>query len=90
MATFNASFVPADSPARHRYIHVIGTTVFVDDRPADERWSMHFLGMLDDEACWAVDVPQGEDPSYGAALDLYSLYGRSTEPEWAVAGHALT
>ncbi|MCY7300079.1 MAG: hypothetical protein LH616_12815, partial [Ilumatobacteraceae bacterium] len=89
MATFNASFVPIGSPARHRYIHVIGSTVFIDDRAADESWSVHFLGMLGDEACWAVDVPRGEDPSYGAALDLYSLYGRSSEPEWAVAGRAV-
>lgn len=89
MATFNASFVPIGSPARHRFIHVIGTAVFIDDRAADDDWSVHFLGMLGDEACWAVDVPLGEDPSYGAALDLYSLYGRSTEPEWAVAGRAV-
>ena len=61
MATFNASFVPIGSPERHRYIHVIGTTVFVDDRAADDSWSVHFLGMLGDEACWAVDVPLGED-----------------------------
>ena len=89
MVSFNAAFVPSDSPTRHRYIHVIGTTVFVDDRAADGSWPVHFLGMLGDEACWAVDVPVGEDPSYGAALDLYSLYGRSTEPEWAVAGRAV-
>lgn len=89
MATFNATFVQTSAPARHRYIHVIGTTVFIDDRAADDAWSVHFLGMLGDEACWAVDVPHGEDPSYGAALDLYSLYGRSTEPEWAVAGRAV-
>ena len=89
MPTFSASFVPAGSARSNRYIHVIGATVFVDDRPADGGWPMHFLGMLGDEACWAVDVPHGEDPSYGAALDLYSLYGRSTEAEWAVAGRAV-
>ena len=38
---------------------------------------------------WAVDVPQGEDPSYGAAVDLFSYFGRSTEVEWAIAGRAV-
>lgn len=89
MATFNASFAPAASSHRHRYIHVIGAAVFVDDRPADEGWSVHYLGMLGEEACWAVDVPHGEDPSDGAAVDLYSFYGRTTETEWAVAGRAV-
>ena len=89
MATFNASFAPAGSSHRHRYIHVIGATVFVDDRPADAGWAVHYLGMLGDEACWAVDVPHGEDPSAGAAVDLYSFYGRTTEAEWAVAGRAV-
>ncbi|MDP2292352.1 MAG: NAD(+) diphosphatase [Actinomycetota bacterium] len=89
MASFNPSLLPPDAAGRHRYIHVIGATVFIDDRPADASWAIHFLGMLDDEACWAVDVPHGEDPSYGAALDLYSLYGRTSEPEWAVAGRAV-
>jgi NAD+ diphosphatase len=28
---------------------------------------------------WAVDVPHGEDPSYGAAIDLYTYYGRTSE-----------
>jgi NAD+ diphosphatase len=50
---------------------------------------VHFLGMLGDEACWAVDVPHGEDPSYGAASDLYTFYGRTSEVEWALAGRAV-
>ena len=45
--------------------------------------------MHGDEAVWAVDVPQGEDPSYGAAVDLFSYFGRSTEVEWAIAGRAV-
>ena len=93
MASFNPALVPPDSPdghiAVHRYIHVVGATVFVDDRPADPEWPVHFLGMLDDEACWGVDVPHGEDPSYGAATDLFSYYGRASEPEWLVAGRAV-
>ncbi len=89
MASFNPAFSPADHVAGHRYIHVVGSAVFVDDRPADPTWPAHFLGMLDDEACWGVDVPHGEDPAYGAATDLYSYYGRATEPEWVVAGRAV-
>ncbi len=89
MPIFNASILPSGAPIRNRYIHVIGAAVFIDDRAADASWAVYFVGMLGDEACWAVDVPGGEDPSYGAALDLYSLYGRSSEPEWAVAGRAV-
>ena len=89
MSTFNPAMHPSGEPSRHRYIHVVGASVFVDDRPADDGWSLHFLGMLDDEACWGVDVPRGEDPSYGAAVDLYSLHARSNETEWAIAGRAV-
>lgn len=89
MATFNPAFRPGDGVTAHRYVHVIGSSVFVDDRPADPAWDVHFLGMLDDEACWGVDVPHGDDPSYGAAVDLYSYFGRATEPEWIVAGRAV-
>lgn len=87
--SFDPSFAPPDGVRRHRYLHVIGATVFVDDRVDDESWSRHFLGMLDDEACWAIDVPAGSDPSYGAAVDLYSLHGRVSETEWALAGRAV-
>ena len=45
--------------------------------------------MLGDEACWGVDVPHGEDPADGAALDLYSFFGRAGEVEWLVAGRAV-
>lgn len=89
MTSFNPALRPADEVAGHRYIHVIGSAVFVDDRPADDAWDVHFLGMLGDEAVWGVDVPHGDDPSYGAALDLYSYYGRSSETEWLVAGRAV-
>ena len=72
VSSFNPAFRPADSVAAHRYVHVIGAKVFTDDRPAEPDWPQHFLGMLGDEAWWAVDVPAGEDPSYGASLDLYT------------------
>jgi NAD+ diphosphatase len=89
MSAFNPALRPADGASEHRYIHVIGSSVFVDDRPGDDGWAVHFLGMLGDQACWGVDVPHGEDPSYGAATDLYSYYGRAGEVDWLIAGRAV-
>ena len=89
MSNFTPAHQPGDDVAGHRYIHVIGTSVFVSDRIEIDTASQHFLGMHGDEAVWAVDVPQGEDPSYGASVDLFSYFGRSTEVEWAIAGRAV-
>ncbi|MBI5087955.1 MAG: NAD(+) diphosphatase [Actinobacteria bacterium] len=89
MPQFIPSLQPPSSVRRHRYIHVIGSSVFVSDRIEIDGAVQHFLGTIDDEGVWAVDVPQGEDPSYGAALDLYSYFGRTSETEWAVAGRAV-
>lgn len=89
MSGFNPAMHPDDDAVEHRYIHVIGSSVFVDDRPAEHEWSTHFLGMMGGVACWGVDVPHGEDPSYGAAIDLYSYFGRASEVEWLVAGRAV-
>ena len=86
---FDPSFVPPVEARTHRYLHVIGATVFVDNQVDEDSWPRHFLGMFGDEACWAIDVPHGHDPSYGAAVDLYSLYGRVSEAEWALAGRAV-
>lgn len=89
MSGFNPAIRPADDVSGHRYIHVIGSAVFVDDRIAEDGWSVHFVGMVGDEAVWGVDVPAGEDPSYGAASDLYSYYGRASELDWLIAGRAV-
>ncbi len=72
-----------------RYFHVVGSSVWVEAVPAEADWSRHFLGMLDDAPCWAVDVPHGLDPADGAALDLYSYFGRAGETEWLIAGRAV-
>ena len=85
---FRPSLAPVDA-AEHRFIHVVQTKVFIDDRPADDGWERHFLGMHGDVACWGIDVPHGEDPGYGAETDLYSLFGRVDSTEWAVAGRAV-
>ncbi|MCU1361505.1 MAG: nudC [Ilumatobacteraceae bacterium] len=89
MPDFTPSLQPSASLTRHRYIHVIGSSVFISDRVEIDDAPQHFLGSFDDEGVWAVDVPHGQDPSYGAALDLYSYFGRSTEAEWALAGRAV-
>jgi NAD+ diphosphatase len=86
---FIPSMLPSADVAAHRYFHVIGAAVFVSDRPEHDTAGHHFLGMWGDEACWAVDVPHGDDPSDGAAADLYSFYGRSSETEWLIAGRAV-
>lgn len=86
---FRPLLSPAGDPVAHRFIHVVGTKVFIDDRPADDGWSRHFLGMHGEVACWGIDVPDGEDPGYGAEVDLRALFGRVDETEWAVAGRAV-
>jgi NAD+ diphosphatase len=93
-APFVPAFLPPGSEAvieSHRYIHVVGTSVFVSDRVEIDvdPGAHHFLGMHGDEAVWAIDVPHGSDPSDGAALDLFSFYGRASEVEWAIAGRAV-
>ena len=49
MAANNDPFIPGlvihPDASEHRYIHVIGTKVFIDDRPAEDGWDHHFLGM---------------------------------------------
>lgn len=89
MSTFVPSHRPPEQVARHRYFHVIGGSVWEHHAAADEAWSVHFLGVLDDTACWGVDVPTGQDPADGAAIDLFSYFGRSSESEWLVAGRAV-
>jgi NAD+ diphosphatase len=81
---------PADHAGERRYVHVIGSKVFVDDRPAEDGWEHHVVGIVGDEMWVAVDVPfEADDPSYGAALDLYSYFGRSSPAEWFAAGRAV-
>ena len=81
---------PADHSGERRYVHVIGSKVFVDDRPAADGWEHHVVGIVGQEMWVAVDVPHdAEDPSYGAALDLYSYFGRSSPAEWLAAGRAV-
>jgi NAD+ diphosphatase len=73
-----------------RYVHVIASAVFIDDRPAETTWDRHFVGLVDGHGWWAVDVPTGaDDPSDGAAVDLFGYHGRATDAEWCAAGRAV-
>ena len=72
-----------------RYFHVVGGSIWESAAPADEDWGVHFLGMLGETPCWGVDVPHDVDPADGAALDLFSYFGRAPEIDWLVAGRAV-
>jgi NAD+ diphosphatase len=48
----------------------------------------HFLGDVEGHACWAEEVPESM-PDDGGFVDLFSLYGRLSEPEWIMAGRAV-
>jgi len=89
MPDFTPAHAAPDEVASHRYIHVVGSSVWITSEPHSAEWTAHFLGMLGEEACWGVDVPHGHDPADGAALDLYSYFGRADEVEWLVAGRAV-
>ena len=88
MPVFTPSHSAPPTTTVHRYFHVVGSSVWVTDERSGE-WPAHFLGMLGDEACWGVDVPDGHDPADGAAVDLRSFFGRADEVEWLVAGRAV-
>lgn len=82
--------VPAGHVGRHRYIHVVGASVWVDEVPGASSWAAHFIGLVDGEAWWAVDVPRDDgDPSDGAAVDLRAFYARAPEHHWLAAGRAV-
>ena len=91
MATneFRPGLRPSAEVAGGSYLHVIGSQVWTTDEPADGGWARHYLGTLDGRAVWAVDVPGGEDPADGAALDLYTLHARTDAVTWALAGRAV-
>lgn len=89
MSDFTPGHALPPTAGSHRYIHVVGSSVWVSDERPRDAWTLHFLGMLGDEACWGVDVPLGLDPADGAAIDLYSYFGRTSEVEWLVAGRAV-
>jgi NAD+ diphosphatase len=79
---------PSDHAGLERFVHVVGGAVWVDAVAAPE-WSTHFLGIVDGEAWWGVDVPHGSDPSDGAAVDLRTYHGNAPEHHWLAAGRAV-
>jgi NAD+ diphosphatase len=86
---FLPTTAPAPTASKHRYFHVVGSSVSVHDFLGDPEWDTVFLGMHGDVACWGVDVPDGlMAPSEGVS-DLYSLFGQMPESEWFMAGRAV-
>ena len=89
MATFHLAARAPGPGVPVRYTYVVGTSVHISDDPADPSWSRHFVGVLDQVALYAVDVPDGDDPSDGAAVDLRRLHGMTDEVSWAAAGRGV-
>jgi NAD+ diphosphatase len=80
---------PQDAPVAARYVHVVGSKVWIADQPEMADTAPHFVGMVDGVPWWAVGVEPGADPSDGAAVDLYGFHGRASEHEWLAAGRAV-
>ena len=55
------------------FVHVVGTSVWVADAPADDAWRRHVVGVLDGIAWHAVDVPADVDPLQPEARLLHHL-----------------
>jgi NAD+ diphosphatase len=89
MSSFEPTTIVPDGIGDEVFVHVIGTTVWTDERPADGSWRTHVVGVLGGAVWHAVDVPAGEDPSDGAAVDLYGFHGRAGEDAWLAAGRAV-
>jgi NAD+ diphosphatase len=81
--------LPSDHGGAHRYVHVVGAAVWLDESPAAGEWAAHFIGVVDGEAWWGIDVPRGDDPSDGTAVDLRAFHGRAPEHHWLAAGRAV-
>ena len=89
MSSFEPTTIVPDGVDDEVFVHVIGATVWTDERPADGSWRTHVVGVLGGAVWHAVDVPAGEDPSDGAAVDLYGYHGRAGEDAWLAAGRAV-
>jgi NAD+ diphosphatase len=81
--------VPQATNGTRRFVHVIGAAVWVSEAVSDPGWPAHFVGLVDGEQWWGVDVPHGSDPSDGASVDLRRFHGRAPEHHWLAAGRAV-
>ena len=76
---------PPEGPALVVAVH-LGRSVFVvDDRAPDDGI---FLGVLDGQWCFAVDVRDEPDVDLDLFRDLRMLWGAVDEVTWTVAGRA--
>ena len=87
VATFHLAARAPGPGVPVRYTYVVGTSVHISDDPADPSWPRHVVGVLDRSRSYAVDVPDGDDPSDGAAVDLRRLprHGRRGGVGWPPA-----
>ncbi len=81
--------VPEGFSGASRFVHVVGSDVWVDDSTPSHGWTAHFIGLIDGQGWWAIDVPRGADPASGAAVDLRSFHARVPEHHWLAAGRAV-
>jgi NAD+ diphosphatase len=87
MAQFSPlTFLPDGHAGPTRCYFVKGSKVLISDR-SQGAGPAHFLGLLDATACWAVEVTDADDDD--GFVDLYSLFGRTDEVDWIVAGRAV-
>ncbi len=87
--SFNPLTFPTDDhrSAPARWFSVRAGKVLVGEEPLMGGVA-HFLGELDGHACWAEEIDE-KMPDDGGFLDLYSLFGRMSEPEWVMGGRAV-
>src|SRR6476661_7298845 len=70
MPRFIPAVVPTGTAVTSRYVHVIGAKVFVSDRLEIDGASSHFIGYMDDDQWWAVDVNEDEWVAAGRAVQI--------------------
>lgn len=88
ISRFQPAIVPPPGIDQHVFVHVVDSRVWIHDEAVVDDGDRHFLGVLDGRAYWGIDSAD-RDPSDGAAVDLFSLFGRTSEDEWLVAGRAV-
>lgn len=89
MPSFNPLTFPTDDhrSAPARWFSVRAGKVLVGPEPLMGGVA-HFLGDLDGHACWAEEIDE-KMPDDGGFVDLFSLFGRLSEPEWVMSGRAV-
>ncbi len=88
---------PESTAGEHLWIGVRGSEIMVDangalpsgDDPVPDVDQRVYVGLLDDQQVWAIDLADHEPPDGFAFEHLRGLYGRVSEERWTVAGRAV-